>query len=507
MWRSDSALSDGNDHAVDLVGGYYDAGNYLKFTLPLAHSIGLLSWGALEWWEGYVKANQCEHLLETIQWGTDWLMKAHPQKDVLYVQVGNGEIDNGPDQHIPTPRPSYCVNATSPGTDVVAMAASALASAALVFRKMADQQVYADELVSHAIALYDFAEKAQPWQIYTKAVAEAKEMYPTDNYTSQLVYGALWLYRVTNQTHYLHKASYYFDLFDLALSKTQPKELAPMDWSDPTGAVYLLGAQLDPTKPRYQRSAETYLDRLLLIDKESNNNNNSSSSSTTTTTTTTTTTKMKTCQRTDDGLLWCGNYSRSNSLVIAQNMAFLALIYSERLDPLKKPYRTFALQQLDYLLGKNRMLTPYVVGIHANSPQNPHHAGASGGHDLVHMESSPPQERHVLYGAVVGGPGKDDLFYDEREDWAQSEVALDYNAPFQGLVAFQLCQDTAMVTDPPYVSIHAPRPAFGRPTPPPPTTTTSPSSTLPTWTLVLLVLSALSLLSTIFALVYFFEKN
>lgn len=31
---------------------------------------------------------------ETLRWGFDWMMKAHPSADVLYVQVGDGKVDN-----------------------------------------------------------------------------------------------------------------------------------------------------------------------------------------------------------------------------------------------------------------------------------------------------------------------------------------------------------------------------------------------------------------------------
>ena len=99
-WRHDSALTDGEDVGVDLTGGYYDAGDYLKFTFPLSWSLTSVSWGALEWYQGYKAANQTEYLRAMLQWGTDWLMKAHPEKNVLYAQVGKGDIDHnywGPD--------------------------------------------------------------------------------------------------------------------------------------------------------------------------------------------------------------------------------------------------------------------------------------------------------------------------------------------------------------------------------------------------------------------------
>lgn len=40
--------------------------------------------------------------------------------------------------------------------------------------------------------------------------------------------------------------------------------------------------------------------------------------------------------------------------------------------------------------------------------------------------------------ALVGGPAKNDSFADQRLDWAQTEVALDYNACYQGVLAYQV---------------------------------------------------------------------
>lgn len=67
---------------------------------------------------------------------------------------------------------------------------------------------------------------------------------------------------------------------------------------------------------------------------------------------------------------------------------------------------------------------PYVVGSNPNSPANPHSAMASGGNDLSRIDTSPPQEAYILYGAVVGGPDDKDRFYDIRSDWPETEVGL-----------------------------------------------------------------------------------
>jgi len=70
----------------------------------------------------------------------------------------------------------------------------------------------------------------------------------------------------------------------------------------------------------------------------------------------------------------------------------------------------------------NSFLAPYVVGMNPNSPRNPHSAMASGGDDISKINTSPPAMAYTLYGAIVGGPNKQDKYYDIRDDWPQTEV-------------------------------------------------------------------------------------
>ena len=72
---------------VDLVGGYYDAGDNVKFGLPMAFSVTLMSWAAIDLRQEIISANQLEHTLQAIKWGTDYFLKAHSQTNVLWVQV------------------------------------------------------------------------------------------------------------------------------------------------------------------------------------------------------------------------------------------------------------------------------------------------------------------------------------------------------------------------------------------------------------------------------------
>lgn len=72
---------------VDLVGGYYDAGDHVKFGLPMAFSVTMLSWGVIEFREEIKDLNQMGHTLWAIRWGTDYFMKAHTQPNVLWGQV------------------------------------------------------------------------------------------------------------------------------------------------------------------------------------------------------------------------------------------------------------------------------------------------------------------------------------------------------------------------------------------------------------------------------------
>ena len=55
-WRGDSGLSDGADNGVDLTGGLYDAGDNVKFNLPMAYTATMLAWSVYEDMDAYERS-------------------------------------------------------------------------------------------------------------------------------------------------------------------------------------------------------------------------------------------------------------------------------------------------------------------------------------------------------------------------------------------------------------------------------------------------------------------
>lgn len=136
---------------IDLVGGYYDAGDNVKFGFPMAFTITMLSWSVIEF-EAQLKAkNELSNALDAIKWGTDYLIKAHPQPNVLYGQVGDGDSDHDCWQRpedMTTPRTSYKIDQQHPGSDLAGETAAAFAAAAIAFKE--SNPSYSSQLLVHA---------------------------------------------------------------------------------------------------------------------------------------------------------------------------------------------------------------------------------------------------------------------------------------------------------------------------------------------------------------------
>jgi endoglucanase len=88
---------------------------------------------------------------------------------------------------------------------------------------------------------------------------------------------------------------------------------------------------------------------------------------------------------------------------------------------------------MTYLMGANPLNRSYIVGYGNNPAQHPHHRNAHG--SLTNDMNDPPNHKHTLWGALVGGPDGSDKHNDITTDYAYNEVSCDYNAAFVGALA------------------------------------------------------------------------
>lgn len=68
-----------------MVGGYYDAGDNVKFGFPMAFTTTMLSWSVIEF--GGLMKTELPNAKEAVRWATDYLLKATAHPNIIYVQV------------------------------------------------------------------------------------------------------------------------------------------------------------------------------------------------------------------------------------------------------------------------------------------------------------------------------------------------------------------------------------------------------------------------------------
>jgi len=403
-WRGDSALNDGADVGLDLTGGWYDAGDHVKFNLPMSYSAAMLAWAVYEEEATLEASGQLDYLLDSIRWVSDYLIKCHPEANVFYYQVGDGNLDHswwGPAEVMQMKRPSFKVDLANPGSTVVAEAAAALASTGLIFKDR--DPAYAATCIQHAKELYAFAENTKSDKGYTAS----NGFYTSHSgFYDELSWAATWIYLATEDNTYLTKAENYVANWGTEPQSTTIAYKWAHCWDDVHNGTAVLLAKIT-NKEIYKTSVEMHLDYW------------------------TTGYNGNRISYTPKGLAWLDSWG---ALRYATTTAFLAGVYADwsGCDTSKvDTYQTFAKQQVDYALGSTGR--SFVVGYGANSPEHPHHRTAHS--SWTDSQTQPSYHRHTIYGALVGGPGKDDSYSDDIGNYVNNEIATDYNAGFVGALA------------------------------------------------------------------------
>jgi len=400
-------MTDGADHNIDLTGGWYDAGDHVKFNLPMAYTSTMLAWSVYEDRDAYVKSGQLPYILDNIKWATDYFIKCHPSPNVYYYQVGDGQLDHswwGPAEVVLEimKRPSYVLTEANPGSAVVAETAAALASAAAIFKPT--DPTYAAECLKHAKELFAFADKTRSDKGYTAA----EGFYASwSGFYDELTWAAMWIYLATGDETYLQKAESYEPNWEREGITTLIKYKWAHCWDQKLfGALLLLARETG--KQLYIEAIERHLDWWAGIGSEK-------------------------ITYTPKGLAWL---DRWGALRYATTEAFLADVYADSnvcSSNKVNSYKSFAKSQIDYALGSTGR--SFVCGFGVNPPKRPHHRTAHGSW-MGYLDCDIPNyHRHVLYGALVGGPNSSDGYTDDVKNYENNEVACDYNAGFVGILA------------------------------------------------------------------------
>ena len=391
-WRGDSGLSDGALEGLDLVGGWYDAGDHVKFGFPAAGTATLLAWSLIENEQAYKKSGQYEFAVRNIRWINDYFIKAHASPNILWGQVGEGGLDHGywgPPEVMPMPRKAFKIDPTCPGSDLAGETAAAMAAASIALKN--EDSDYAKALLQHSKDLYNFAFEFRG--NYSDCIKDAATFYRSNGFYDELVWSGLWLYRATQEKIYLDQAELIFE--NLKSEGSYPYKWTH-GWDDKTYGSYLLMYQLTG-KETYKILVDRWLDYWTTGIPEGK------------------------IRYTPGGLAWLDMWG---ALRYTANTAMISAIYSEYLEDIdserSRRYRNFTKSQIDYILGKNPRDISYIIGYGDKFPHNAHHRAAHG--SWSNNIGAPSDNRHILYGALVGGPDLQDNYADNRSDYVKTKL-------------------------------------------------------------------------------------
>ena len=185
------------------------------------------------------------------------MLKCHLEKDVFYIQIGNGKVDHGywyPPEFINYPYPAYKVDKEHPGSEVAGEAAATF-SASILFKD--EDPFYSQTLLEHAKDIYNFADKYRG--NYTTSVPEVALFYGTqpNGFFDELEWAALWLFRARGDEVYLEK----FETL-VADDKAYKSCDRPISWDEKYAGVYILSAQI-LKEDKYLDKSHKYADLVL----------------------------------------------------------------------------------------------------------------------------------------------------------------------------------------------------------------------------------------------------
>ncbi len=431
------------DGFIDHSGGYYDAGDFIKFSLTTGFMASTVAWSVFEFPEAYYNTGLDVEVLDQITWAADWFLKGTFIEDKSlpvdqWNLVGFAHQDGGVGDHscgwIPPelrdagrcPRKLFFTTHDNPAADVTAAASAALALTSLVTKNQRPE--YSQNALNHAIALYNFAK-----QYPSTTSSDNGGLYTSEYAWDDLGWAAVWLYEATGEEFYFDEAAewtFNYPGFDVNCVETLIKwdsfseenacwyESWTHVWNSVRSGLFVrLAAAMTKAGHKYAKLFQyiARADTMGWVDG----------------------------QHSGQGFAakffvnWgSARYNAAGQLV--------AMSYAKNFpeDRDSQRIKEWATRQSRYLLGDNQVNgnpegKSFMMGftdLSPNYPLQPHHAA---GHASIYADlDNPTENRHILWGALVNGPsGLDDTHEDNRQDYSANEVTIDYNAAWVGALA------------------------------------------------------------------------
>ena len=387
-WRGNCHAGDKsvsiNGKTVDVSGGFHDAGDHLKAGLPQAYSATMLGVAYMEYKSAFEDAASVEHLKTITNHFAEYfenctVLKGDGSVDFFVYQVSDGDEDHkkwsSPESQNDV-RHVYYTSDSNPATDEVSEAAAALT---LQYINFGDSKAldYAKKLFNYAYSHSASCATEGLWDSST-----GNYLYKSESWGDDYALAAALLYKATSESWYKTE----FDNVKAGSGSYSNSGYNIWSWFSWDNVSALAEYYGSGDASALKNCADNMYNGM---DKNGGY-----------------------------GCLLQWGSARYNC-----NTQFMGLFYDKVTG--KSEYASWATGQMRYLLGENNQNQCYVVGYNSYSAKYPHHRAASASSDAGQYSDN----RHVLLGALVGGP-KDSYgsYTDSQTDYQCNEVALDYNS-------------------------------------------------------------------------------
>ena len=392
--------------------GWYDAGDYNKYIVNSGISTSTLL-SLYEDFPAYMRTvklnipesgNGLPDILNEVLWNVRWMLTMQdPNDGGVYHKLTNAAFDKFemPDKD-KTPR--YVVQK---GTAATLDFAAVMAQASRIFRKFPKQLPgLADSCIHEATGAWEWAIK-NPKVTYAQEAINQKfspkittGAYGDRNFSDEFIWAASELFVTTGQSRYLKAVNLLPDSNMLLPSWAQVRLLGYYTLVKNSGSF---GSNTPTELPELKKRLLAFADNLIAGADE--------------------TAYQTVMTKSPARFHWGSNSDAANEGV--------ALIQAYKLSNDPK-YLISALDNLDYLLGRNGAGYSYLTGYGSKTPMHPHHRpSASDGvvdpvPGLLVGGPNPGMQDHIRVPSTV----PDEAYIDDDRAYAVNEIAINWNSPF-----------------------------------------------------------------------------